>query len=342
MGHDSGVTITTVAAEAGVSIKTVSRVLNNEAHVRPDTRERVLNVVRTLGYRPNAAARSLAGSRNYLIGLLYDNPAQGYAIELQTGALSRCQDLGYGLIPQRLVDGDWEGALAFRSRLSSGGLDGVIVTAPLTERQDILNTLQALRVPAVLVSGSDSARPGVACVRIDDEAAARAMTQHVLALGHRRIAVIEGPDGHAASAARMAGVIGALDEAGLRLDGNLCQRGDFSYRSGMVAAEALLTGRERPSAIIACNDDMAAGALASALRLGLSVPRDLSVTGFDDSALASIMWPPLTTVRQPLAEMAGVAVDLLLGMSRGDAGPARRCVLDFEIVLRESTGPLAA
>jgi LacI family transcriptional regulator len=340
MGHDAGVTITTVAAEAGVSIKTVSRVLNNEAHVRPDTRERVLEVVRALGYRPNAAARSLAGARNYLIGLLYDNPAHGYAIEVQTGALGRCQDLGYGLIPQKLVGGDWAGAVAFRARLSTGGLDGVIVTAPLTERADILETLQGLRVPTVLISGSDTARPGLACVRIDDEAAAGAIARLVLALGHRRIAVIEGPAGHAASTARMAGLRGALSQAGVSLDEASVRRGDFTYRSGMVAAEALLSQAIRPTALIACNDDMAAGALMTAHRLGIGVPRDLSVTGFDDSALASVVWPPLTTVRQPLADMAGVGVDLLLGMQREETGPARRCVVDFEIVVRESTGPV--
>lgn len=334
MPADQNVTITTVAAEAGVSIKTVSRVLNNEAHVRPDTRERVLEVVRALGYRPNAAARTLAGSRSYLLGLLYDNPAQSYVMEVQAGALRRCQERGYSLLPVHLPGGDWPGAGPFRQRVASGGVDGVIVSAPLSQRGDILVELERAGVPFVLL-GDHSGELAFASVGIDDRAAAAALAGELLGAGHRRIGVIEGPANHAASADRLAGVRAALSAAGLDLPPERRAPGDFTYRSGLAAAEILLAHPEPPTAIMALNDDMAAGALATAHKLGIEVPRALSVTGFDDSPLATIMWPPLTTVRQPLDAMAAAAVDLLIGPGR-DGGAGRGVLFDFEIVRRES------
>ena len=338
---EPSVTIMTVAAEAGVSIKTVSRVLNNEAHVRPDTRERVLAVVRSLGYRPNAAARSLAGARSYLIGIVYDNPAQGYVGDIQEGAMRACQEAGYSLLLEHAPGGELASVSGFRQRLATRGLDGVIVTAPLTENVRLMEEIEVSGTPMVRLGGAELTGLDVPNVRINDAAAAEAATLALLDLGHRQFGIVEGPSGHRASAGRIEGIARALASRGLALSS--CRRvtGDFTYRSGLEAGESLLAGGGHPSAIIACNDDMAAGVLAVAHKHGLQVPTRLSVTGFDDSAFARLIWPPLTTVRQPLREMGQAAVRALLERRAGETSDAGDIVLDFELVMRESTAGVA-
>lgn len=330
------VTIMTVAAEAGVSMKTVSRVLNNEAHVRSGTRERVMAAVRALGYKPNAAARTLAGSRSYLIALIYDNPAQGYVVRLQEGAMRACQASGYGLLPYHFTRRDLIEPTAFRSRLETGGVDGVIVTAPLSEQAEFVSFVEGTGVPHVLV-GAGRKGHAARLIGIDDRAAAAALTRHLIGLGHRKFAIVGGPPEHEASIKREKGIRSALMESGLTLRDDWARAGDFTYRSGLEAGEALLCTSEHPQAIMALNDDMAAGVIAAAHKHGVAIPEALSVTGFDDSAFASLIFPTLTTVRQPLARIAETAVDTLISRD-GETGDGKECLLDFELVFRASTG----
>ena len=321
-------TISDVAHAAGVSIKTVSRVLNNERYVREDTRARVNAAVAALDYHPSLAARSLGGRRSFQIGFIYDNPNPYYAHALQGGIRERAAADGVRLIAQP-CDRAAEGLAGdIGALVNATQVDGVILTPPVTDRRDVLDLLEARGVPVVRVQpGADLDRtPSVA---IDNIAAAHAMTARLIALGHRRIGFVGGPADYAVSGEREQGFRRALAEAGL--DPTLVRQGDFGLESGMAAAVELIPAGA--TAIFAASDAMAAGVLAEAHRRDLSLPRDLSVGGFDDSALASSVWPPLTTVRQPLRELGWHAADLLLG----DGGSDTHRLLPFEIVERAST-----
>ena len=319
-------TISDVAAHAGVSIKTVSRVLNNERYVRDDTRARVSAAVAALDYQPSLAARSLGGRRSFQIALLYDNPNPYYAHELQGGIRARAAADGVRLIAQPYDRGADGLAAEVGALINATQVDGLILTPPVTDRRDVLDLLAARGVRAVRV------QPGLAhgdwpAVAIDNAAAAQAMTARLIALGHARIGFVGGLGDYAVSAERERGYRLAITEAG---HDPLIQPGDFGFASGMAAAAVLIPAGV--TAIFAGSDTMAAGVLAEAHRRGLSLPADLSVGGFDDSALATAVWPPLTTVRQPLRELGWHAADLLLG----ETGDARRD-LPFEIVERGST-----
>lgn len=334
-------TIVDVAREAGVSIKTVSRVLNHEPGVHESTRDQVLKVVEALRYRPKQSARSLAGGRSFLIGLLYYDPSAIFVGSLQQGATLRCRELGYHLVVESLHND----APDLRQQIDRMVLalrpDGMILTPPLCDNPEVLAALRDSGTPCVLMSPESDLR-GVPTVRMDDVHAAEEITNLLISLGHRRIAVIKGPPDQSASAARYQGFVNALSAHELPLDPELVQPGDFTFASGRDAAYKLLSGRQRPTAVFASNDDMALGVLAAAQRLGLSVPGELSVAGFDDSPTAALVWPPLTTVRQPVAEMARAAVEMLVGGSRADAVAAvdeadLHKVLAHELIVRDST-----
>lgn len=325
-------TIVDVAQRAGVSTKTVSRVLNNEARVADETLARVRAAVADLDYRPNPSARSLAGRRSYLLGLFYDNPSTNYMGEIKAGAIRRCQERGYHLLTEPCDAGDRNLPRLMLNVAAQFRLDGIILIPPLVDRTDVLDALAEAGVPVVRIAPrSDPTR--TAHVRMDDEAAARCVAGHLLALGHRRLGMIQGPPDHGASALRRAGFVSAAAALGVHLSPSHLMPGDFSFQGGFAAAERLLDLHDRPTAIFAANDDMAAAVVAAANKRGLQVPRDLSVVGFDDSPIARVIWPPLTTIRQPSLAMAAAAVDLLIG----DGGGAATRHLDFELMVRQST-----
>jgi LacI family transcriptional regulator len=332
----ASVTIYNVAEAAGVSIKTVSRVLNRELNVRPETRAQVLAAVEALNYRPNIAARSLAGARAYLIGLLFDNPSAGYMSDVQLGVTARCRAQGFHLVVEP-VDTAAAGAVAQVGELLAAlRLDGLILTPPVSDHAGVLDLLDARGVPYIRIS-PDREPARAARVGVDDRAAARELTDRLLELGHRQIGFIRGHPDHGASHLRYEGYLEALTAAGLRPDPQRVEQGFFTFRSGVEAAERLLE-RGGLTAIFASNDDMALGAMTVAARRGLEVPHDLSVAGFDDTPAARVVWPQLTTVRQPAADMAALAADLLIGRELRDpdgAFVARQ--LDFTLVERAST-----
>ncbi|WBO21508.1 LacI family DNA-binding transcriptional regulator [Sphingomonas abietis] len=333
------ITIKHVAERAGVSTKTVSRVMNGEAHVRTAVREAVMRVVEELGYRPNAFARSLSSARSYLLGLFLDDPAwSGYAAGMQRGALIRCRERHYHLVVEPLDTGTdgWEPDLM--ASIASLRLDGAILAPPLCAMPPLLDMLDGIGLPYVLISpGKDHQRSG--SVDIDEEGAAFAMTRHLIDLGHRDIGLIEGIPSHAATPKRRAGFLSAMHGAGLPVDRDRIVPGDFTFRGGLDGGEALLGRATRPTAIFASNDDMALGVSAAAARRGIAVPGQLSIAGFDDGPTARVAWPPITTIRQPVGEMAAAAVDILIDPSYRDAptDPRFRRELPYELIVRGST-----
>ena len=336
----SKVTIHEVARLSGVSIKTVSRVLNREPNVKNDTRVRVQEAVAALNYRPNISARSLAGSKAYLIGVFFDNPSPAYVTDVQLGAIARCREEGYHLIVEPL-DSTGDVAAQVAPMLHTLRMDGVILTPPVCDNAAVLDVLEAEGVPYVRLS-PDQDLGRSASVRMDDVRAAYEMTAHLISLGHTDIGFIKGHPEHGASHLRYEGYAAAMKEHGHAVREDHVEQGWFSFRSGFEAAERLLDRPDRPTAIFASNDDMALGVMAVANRLRLEVPQTLSVAGFDDTPGAKVVWPQLTTVRQPIQAMAAAAADLLLGgatQAEGDGAPPSR-LLDFELVVRESTGPI--
>ncbi len=328
-------TIKEVSKLAGVSFKTVSRVLNNEKNVSDETRRRVEVVVAELNFRPSLAARTLAGRKSFQAALLYDNPSPYYVYHLLAGAQERCAELGYRLLIQP-VDSNAPGLVQdIAAMIDETHLDGLILSPPVTECAALLDELDKRGLPYVRVEPGIRREDGHS-VTIDDIAAARELTAHLTGHGHRAIAFITGPESHISSVERLAGYRAALEEAGIAFDPALVATGDYSFESGREAARRILARSPRPTAIFAGNDDMAAGALAVAHELDITVPDELSIAGFDDSTLAAAVWPPLTTVRQPVRELAHTAADLLLAPERG----AGRVTLDYTLVIRASTGPV--
>jgi LacI family transcriptional regulator len=331
------VTINDVAALAGVSTKTVSRVLNREPHVRPEVRDRVAEAVRRLNYQPNVAARALAGSRAYLLGLCYDNPSPGYVSAVQVGALSACREAGYHLLVEQ-VDSAGQGAASqVEALLNAVKMDGLILSPPVCDNAAVLDLLERKGVPYVRIAPAGQFERGP-FVHMDDRKAAYDVTAHLQALGHRRIGFVRGHADHSATPLRHQGFLDAMRDAGLPVRPEWVVSGAFSFRSGVGAGERLLSLPDRPTAIFASNDDMALGVMAAANRLGLSLPDDLSVAGFDDSPIAQVVWPQLTTIRQPVEAMARAAAGILVEGQGRRQQPAAR-LLDFELVVRGSTGP---
>ncbi len=332
-------TINDVARLAGVSIKTVSRVMNDEPNVRDETRAKVKEAANLLHYRPNLLARSLAGSRSFLIGLFYDNPVPSYVYDLQMGAIKRCRRSGYHLLaePQDSHAPDLERSIA--GLLATIRLDGVILTPPLCDMAVVLQTIEAAGVPYVRVA--PFLYPGrSACVRMDDTRAAFEMTDHLLKLGHTDIGFVLGHPEHGASHLRYEGFVKAMREAGLEPRAEWVKQGYFTFDSGVDAAKALFAGTSRPTAVFASNDVMAFGMMAHAQQIGLKVPEDVSIVGFDDTPGSTLIWPHLTTIRQPIEDLAHEAADILLVRANGDddgahLGQTSR-LLPFELIMRKS------
>ncbi|MCD2322584.1 LacI family DNA-binding transcriptional regulator [Sphingomonas sp. IC-56] len=327
-------TIKEVSKIAGVSFKTVSRVLNNEKHVSEETRRRVEEVVARLNFRPSQAARMLAGRRSFQVALLYDNPSPYYVYHIQTGAQQRCTDLGYRLLLQPIDSQAPDLVPEIMALIDEAHLDGLILSPPITEVAALLDALDARGVPYVRIAPGIRAGAGMA-TSMDDIAAAREVTRHLIGLGHRDIAFIRGPESHVSSANRLQGYRLEMEAAGIPFDPDLVVAGDYSFTSGSQAARKLLDRKPAPTAIFAGNDDMAAGALALAHERDIAVPDRLSIAGFDDSDLAKAVWPPLTTLRQPVHELAWAAADLMLGENTAEP----QLVLDHQLMIRASTGP---
>jgi LacI family transcriptional regulator len=333
-------TIRHVAEHAGVSPMTVSRVINGEGPMKEATRDLVMASIRSLDYAPNWAARSLAGVSLVRVGLLCRNTSAAYVSEMIIGCLEQCRhDHVHLTIERSDVEGD-EARAAERITLSN--VDGVILAPPFSDNLMVLKVLADHRKPVVAVAGGQD-HESASTIRIDDFEAARSMTWHLLEMGHRAIGFIKGHPHRTTSNQRLLGYLAALQEAGVEPAPGLVAQGFFSYQSGLVAAAQLLDRSSRPTAIFASNDDMAAAAVAVAHWRGLAVPADLTITGFDDSPLATTISPELTTIRQPTAEMSRQAIAILVEEVRnvrlGHAPNLRRATLPFTLIRRQSEAP---
>ena len=326
-------TIHDVARAAGVSIKTVSRVLNDERYVRQATREKVLAAMSALAFSPSLAARTLAGKRSFQIALIYDNHSPFYIHQIQEGVWERCREQGVRMLAHPADVASPTLAAEVGGLIDQTHVDGIILSSPVTDAKVVLDELERRAIPFVRISpGTNHAL--ASSVFMDDVQAADDMTTHLIWLGHRTIGFVVGHPNHMASGQRLFGYRRALDHADLAFEPALVQPGEFDFASGASAAERLLDLAVPPTAIFASNDDMAAGVLAIAHRRNIAVPQTLSVAGFDDTQLASAVWPPLTTIRQPTREMAYAAAAILLDATTG----VTHRHLAHELIVRGSTG----
>jgi LacI family transcriptional regulator len=348
----AAITIYDVARRAGVSIKTVSRVLNNESGVKSDTRDRVRDAAHILGYHPSLSARSLAGSRSFVIAAFVDAAltidhwqgarASDYLTRVQLGATVECRRAGYHFVIE-LIDRDPPGVeREVQGVLGALRPDGVLLTPPSCDDDAVLELLRSARIPFVRL-GSEAPGGGGVRVRMDDVGAASAIVEHLIELGHRRIGIVLGETHYPATAARLRGWREALARYGLAAPEVLIRPGDFTYQSGYAAVGGFLSLPEPPTAIFASSDDMALGVLAALADAGLSAPLDVSVVGFDDSAAARSSNPPLTTVGHPLEELARFGVHALVaGEVSIDEEREVFAPLPFRLAIRRSAGPAAA
>jgi LacI family transcriptional regulator len=335
-----GPTMLDVAELAGVSPMTVSRVMNGKSTVRGSTRKKVIDAAVALNYAPSQEARLLAGSKPIRVGFLYSLPSVRsgtYLTEVLLGLLDEISLNNVQLFVKKSEEGDM--VIEQTRRLIDNGLDGIILPPPLGDNAAIIDLIAKAGIPTVVIAcGQPDAR--VSAIGIDDRAAAYRMTRHLIELGHQRVGFIMGHPRQSVSTPRLAGYQAAVKELGADPAPELVVPGLFNYRSGLDAAETLLALPERPTAIFASNDDMAAAAVAVAQRLGLDVPGDITVAGFDDTALATTIWPALTTVHQPTVEMAKAAVQCVVqriaSLRAGKAAPPTHSIIDFTLVRRQS------
>lgn len=340
-------TIDDVARLAGVSPKTVSRVVNREPNVRLSTREKVEKAIAALDYRPNQFARNLASHRSRLIGLVYDDPSayeipsSGYVARLQNGALRACRSANFELLihPCRYSS---KGVVTELAELVAHVRPaGIILAAPLSNMARIIGAIEAGGTPLVRLSpGTDSGKH--LSVATNDRELCAEMTRYLASLGHQRIAFIRGHRQHKAVANRFLGYRDGLRKSGIPLAEELVAQGDNSTGSGEVCASRLLGMKRPPTAIFAANDDMAAGVMRIAASHGIGIPRDLSVVGCDDLSLARQIYPSLTTIRQPLATMAELAARALIEGSRQKVAKHGIEIVPGTLKIRESTGPAPA
>jgi LacI family transcriptional regulator len=333
-------TIKDVARRAQVSIKTVSRVINQEASVRHSTRAKVLKAINELSYRPDLSARSLRSAKAYAIGLVYDNPNAHYIISLQQGVLSVCRELGFGLqihpcdstqpgLARQLTD------LVQRSHLA-----GLVLAPPMSEDPRLLKTLSEHKVPLVrIISAMEDPGDGYASVYVDDRDAAYDITEHMIQLGHTRIAFLWGGKQHRSSPERFKGYESALQDYGIEMDKKLVVPGDYSFDDGFRGARKLFALKDPPTAIFGSNDEIAAGVLAAARAAGLNVPYDLSIAGFEDSPFSRQSWPALTTARQATKTVARHAARMLIAELQGGSEMVHNERFSPELVVRGSTAP---
>ena len=317
----------------------MSRALNDAPHVSEAVRRKVKDAAAALDYHPNIAAQSLIARRSFLIGLTYERPSPSYVVELQNGALARLENGRYRLVvlpfnhvasrPAEL------GKLLLRA-----GLDGVLLAPPACDQSELLDMLERQKLAYARITPHSELDRGTV-VAMDEVAAGHAVAAHILALGHRRVGIILGDPSHAASKGRLEGYRQAFTDVGISIDETLTVTGDFTYDVGYQVALDLLRRAPRPSAILAQNDDMAVAAIAAARDLGLAVPGDVSIAGFDNSEVSRTAWPQLTTVHQPVREMAWDAANRLIAALDGknEVAVPRRRDHPHELLVRASTAP---
>lgn len=306
-------TIKDVAKLAGVSFKTVSRVINNEGSVGQELQERVWKAIKQLNYRPNLSARGLRGAASS-IGFIYDNPNSNYVIDMQRGILDECRQQGYELVIHPCDAKSPQIIQEIMEMIDRSRVGGLVLTPPISENKDILAAIAERSIPFVRVLSGSSAPDDLSpCVYIDDRNAAYAITEHLIKLGHKDIAFLGGDQEHQSSGERLEGYKQALADYNIGFSAKRFLPGHYSFESGVERTRQLLADKNnRPTAIFACNDEIAAGTLFAARIQGVDVPRQLSIAGFEDSPFSRQAWPNLTTAAQPTTTIAQKAASLLI------------------------------
>ncbi|EJL35205.1 LacI family DNA-binding transcriptional regulator [Novosphingobium sp. AP12] len=328
-------TINDVARLSGVSKKTVSRVINKSPLLNEATREKVEAVIADLGYVPNPQARALALRRNFLIGLIHDNPNAQMVLGVQEGILDTIRKTEFALVV-RPVDRHSPTLLDdIRHFIEQQRLYGVMLLPPLSERDDIADVCQELGCTVVRM-GSAKLDDDEHLVASNDRQAVSEAVGWLAELGHRRIGFIAGPEGFRSARERQQGFTDGMAQAGLTPDPAIMARGTYRFESGRAAGEQLLSAKEPPTAVFSSNDEMAAGLLHAAKERGLDVPEDLSIIGFDDTATAAHIWPPLTTVRWPIRTMASTAALKLIEPTSAGSQPS---MFPSDLIRRASAVP---
>ncbi|MDE2134406.1 MAG: LacI family DNA-binding transcriptional regulator [Alphaproteobacteria bacterium] len=295
---------------ANVSKKTVSRVINDSPFVKEETRLKINTIIRELGFAPDPQARGLAFRRSFLIGMIYDNPTAQYVVNMQQGILDAMRGTSFELVI-RPCDRSLATFLPdMRHFIERQKLFGVVLTPSVSEDDRFVRLLQEIDCPYVRIASVPLDTPATMVVTHDFSGAADA-ARHLADLGHELIAHISGPASFRSSHERRRGFTEGLAERGLKLRRTYDREAGYTFDSGMAAAQELLSLNPRPTAIFAGNDEMAAGVYKAARNLGLAIPGDLSVVGFDDSPVASRMWPLLTSVRLPIRDMGRMAAEKL-------------------------------
>lgn len=327
-------TIKEVAKKAGVSSASVSHVINNTRFVAKETRERVLAAMVALNYHHNDLAQSLRSGKTHMIGLIIPDSANPFFAEIGKDIEVTAFQLGYSVILCN-TEQDAGREEFYVDVLSKKQVDGIIFTAT-GDQTSALQFLLDKQIPVVLIN-RDLENVDVDAVLIDDLQGGYLATQHLIDLGHRRIACIAGPSTITPSGDRLTGYQKALASAGIPYDGSLVVRGDYHPGSGYQITSDWLRRSDRPSAIFCANDLMAVGALGAAAQAGIRVPENLSVVGYDDIELASYSTPPLTTIAQPKSKIGSLAARFLTERIADKACPTRRVSLPVELIIRSST-----
>ena len=335
MSNRMSVTIKDVSKDAKVSIKTVSRVINNEINVSVDTKNKVLQSISKLGFKPNKSAQSLRSKRSYMIALLYDNPNKHYLADIQSGILKVCKETGYNLVLQECDYKNKNLGLEIIEFIRDFQIDGLIVTPPLSDMDDFLANLVEAKVDYSIIAPSDK-QTSSPYVSSNDYDASYAMTNEIIRKGHTNIGFVKGHHKHSASLLRYTGFADALMEMNIPINSEWIEEGNFSFDSGFNAGLKILESSLCPSVIFASNDYMAAGVMKAAQMKGIQIPSELSLIGFDDSPIAEQLWPSLSTIRQPVEEMAYHAAKLLLGTLDGLSEKTESKEFKSELILRES------
>lgn len=329
-------TIADVAARAGVSVRTVSRVLNKSPKVGEATRGTIDRAIAELGFRPSLRARGLATRRSFLLGVVQADQNAHVIGVLQHGIVEVCSEAGYELLvhPVSVTDARLEANLEDFVRRT--GVDGLVVLSPVSTAPGVPALLARLGVAAVGIAAVRV--PGYPAMLVTEErSAAAALADHLVALGHRRIAMITGPLHFHSASEREQGFRTALHRAGVDLPRAYVREGDYGFETGLKAAAELLALPDRPTAIFAGNDMMAAAVLKVAREMGLAVPADLSVMGFDDSDIASIISPALTTIHRPLHAIAREATRAVIALVEDEEMRLPDHHVELSLVSREST-----
>ena len=336
-------TINDVARMSGVAKVTVSRVINDSPLVTAETRRKVTAAMEKLNYAPDPQARGLASKRSFLLGLVYDNPNALYVSDIQKGILRVCRQAGYELImhPSDMTNPKLNNEIS--QFVSRARIDGLILLSPISQIDSLARRLKRDHVQYVRISPK-KIDANARIVISNDKHGAELMTEYLVSLGHRNIGFVSGPESNLSAQQKSEGFRETMLKHGLPVPDSRVAQGDNTFDSGVQAGQTLLRGKDKPTAIFASNDDMALGVMKTAALQDISVPEQLSVAGFDDSTIATVVWPDLTTVRQPVQHMGESAASKLLAQlvnKRVDTARSIDTETEPELVVRNSTRSLS-